>query len=388
METIKYNLDDINTGVINDLSTEQKKNTDILNSIDSLYLGTCSESPIGRMKNNIKTSINKLLTGYKNIIDWTTNYTTACQELETSLIDEINSDLSDEMIDRLQAFDLIGSEDNYDWMFTDPERLEQYLSGTPGIAGYEVITDAKGHKKIVISLTNGHSYVVYRQSTYGDIYIGGSSLARGGCAVFAFASCVSYLTNNPDLAIEDIVKSMGSMGTWGSFGRVLLGQKPLYIDGVKYKIDADVSQSSRGSGSERVINYSPSEFTKEEYIAEMTRVLTNDGVIINLVGGLNISKISGSEKKAAAKDITERTYITSKGGHFIAMVGLTPEGKIIFADSVYRQDGTTGFNKDITLEEYYDYYLSLPTGDRGEDHRDVWESFTTVENFQLTPWSD
>ena len=204
---------------------------------------------------------------------------------------------------------------------------------------------------LVVTLDNGKKFPVFQQVNgyWHRIRMGNGEEVNlgGGCSIFSLTSAIAYLTDNPHLPVRNVIPTGGM---FGGMYKAFSGKVPIEVDGVKYRLDSDFSEKKSYGGSS----------DKETVVADIENTLKSGGVVL-----LNISArtqpiketIDGVIKiKVPNYELEAQTGITSQSGHMIAMMGLTPDGEIIFADSVYREGSETFCKKGLTVNDWYDIY--------------------------------
>lgn len=209
---------------------------------------------------------------------------------------------------------------------------------------------------------------------------------NGGCSIFSTATPACYLLDDySEEFIASLLREHG--GNFDGAIGIFNGEKILEDSKGTFVIKSTLSTKVDKNGNEvpHQIGYGDGadSCSKDEVIADWEETLENGGIVI-----LNVSAYNGQN----AELIEENTNIESKDGHMIAFMGLTPDKKVIFADSMdFTLDNgfaymkmlrdTPGHKKNangepMTLEDYYDLYGGSAPTIKGNDAK----YYLTVED--------
>lgn len=230
---------------------------------------------------------------------------------------------------------------------TEVEDFEIVKSSNYKTIGDYIIVTLKDGRKFVVG-NQGWGYWASVKPTSADGVKRTRNLG-GGCSLFALASILTLLSG--DVSEEWFISILSSTGNFGGFEQLMSGNENIMKDGKKYTLETDASdKKSYGSSS-----------NKEDVMEDWRTTLENGGCVYLNVSEMqydfNVRDENGNITHTySASEMFEKTHIESNGGHVIAMVGLTPDGKIIFADSIFDGRYTTSYDKGVTIEEFYDCY--------------------------------
>lgn len=242
------------------------------------------------------------------------------------------------------------------------------LTGVNRWLDFRTINNANGTRKIKIRFDNGSEYYVYDQLSYANKYVQGRNIGKNGCSIFLTTTLLNYLTGRDDITPENIATAFGGASGYGGINSVLDSRKPIDISGERYWVMAERSEK-----------LSPRDYLREEFVETISSVLKRGCPVI-----VNTAAIAVNNEEC--NEISKNTGITSRGGHMLLMMGLAADGTIYWADSVQSGDPTKAFLKNITIGDFYDYYVKMPTGTLRDENgrREVIEYFEIVYSAKLT----
>ena len=226
-------------------------------------------------------------------------------------------------------------------------------------------------------LANGRSYIQAKQNlgNWKQIKLPNGKYYdhTGSCSIFMTASAASYLLNDtsPELMRSIMLYNSGMFD----------GARTLFSGGIVLKDDTGQKFVINSTVSEKQLSYG-SNSNKTAVIDDWKATLANDGVIL-----LNITARSDEEGNvintnahisSGVERDEETGLLKAKGGHMIAIMGVSPEGYVIFSDSLddgaYYKKNANG--TPMTLEEFYDSYGGATSTWGGDEYK----RYITVEN--------